>query len=255
MTRAYDEVLLPGARNTLGRMLDFSVHSLRMDAHAMMELFTATGIADRFGCGEIRMIAGMSGIELAYEVLDRSGLPYERVSPRHGISLSPEYWLGHACALMQWQSGISFDEICRSLDERGFTAEYVRGRTACLEKLPLDISEAERVEALRDFGRKFAREAAANFASQAAGRDASASMTADAATGAQPPTRLKQMRIKNGLSQSELAKASGIPVRTIQQYEQRQKDINKARFEYIVSLSAALNCEASMLLEHRCGDD
>ena len=156
---------------------------------------------------------------------------------------------------MQWQSGISFDEICRSLDERGFTAEYVRGRTACLEKLPLDISEAERAEALRDFGRKFAPEAAANFASQAAGRDASASMTADAATGAQPPTRLKQMRIKNGLSQSELAKASGIPVRTIQQYEQRQKDINKARFEYIISLSAALNCEASMLLERRCGDD
>ena len=108
---------------------------------------------------------------------------------------------------------------------------------ACLEALPPDINEAERSEALRAFGREFAREAAANFAS------------------AQSPSRLKQMRIKNGLSQSELARAAGIPVRTIQQYEQRQKDINKARFEYIVSLSAALNCDASMLLEQHCGED
>lgn len=237
MTRAYDEVLLSGACNTLGRMLDFSVRSLRMDARAMMELFTATGTAGRFGCGDIRMTAGMSGIELAYEVLDRSGLSYERVAPRHSISLSPEYWLGYTYALIQWERSLSFDEICRSFDEREFTAGYVRSRTACLEALPVDISEAERAEALRAFGRKFARDAAANFAS------------------AQSPSRLKQMRIKNGLSQSELAKASGIPVRTIQQYEQCQKDINKARFEYIASLSAALNCDPYMLLEQHRGED
>ena len=35
-------------------------------------------------------------------------------------------------------------------------------------------------------------------------------------------TNLKQKRLEAGLSQSELSKLSGVPVRTIQQYEQRQ---------------------------------
>jgi DNA-binding XRE family transcriptional regulator len=33
------------------------------------------------------------------------------------------------------------------------------------------------------------------------------------------------------LSQSQLAEETGIPVKTIQQYEQRRKDINKAQAE------------------------
>ena len=62
----------------------------------------------------------------------------------------------------------------------------------------------------------------------------------------EPP--LKQMRIKNGLSQSGLSKASGVPLRTIQQYEQRQKDLAKARAEYLIALSRALNCDPSRLI-------
>ena len=61
-------------------------------------------------------------------------------------------------------------------------------------------------------------------------------------------TPLKKMRIKNGLSQSGLAKASGVPLRTIQQYEQRQKDLAKARAEYLIALSRALNCDPSRLI-------
>ena len=62
-------------------------------------------------------------------------------------------------------------------------------------------------------------------------------------------THLKEIRLRNGFSQSRLAAASGIPVRTIQQYEQRQKDINKAAAESILKLAAVLNCEPSALLE------
>ena len=59
------------------------------------------------------------------------------------------------------------------------------------------------------------------------------------------------MRIKNRLSQSQLAKACGIPVRTIQQYEQRQKDLSKARAEYLISLARALNCDPSYLINRK----
>ncbi len=62
-------------------------------------------------------------------------------------------------------------------------------------------------------------------------------------------TNLKQMRRKAGLSQSKLAELSGVPVRTIQQYEQRQKNINKAQAEYLVMLAQALCCRIEELLE------
>ena len=66
---------------------------------------------------------------------------------------------------------------------------------------------------------------------------------------ANPDTKLKQLRQRAGLSQSELADASGVPVRTIQQYEQRQKSINKAQAEYLMMLARALHCTAEDLIE------
>jgi transcriptional regulator with XRE-family HTH domain len=57
------------------------------------------------------------------------------------------------------------------------------------------------------------------------------------------------MRCELGYSQAELAKETGIPLRTIQQYEQGQKNINKAQAEYIIKLSKALYCEPAALLE------
>ena len=69
-----------------------------------------------------------------------------------------------------------------------------------------------------------------------------------AAAKASSESKLKLLRLRSGYSQSGLAAASGIPVRTIQQYEQRQKDIKKAGFESIIKLAAALSCEPSDLI-------
>ena len=62
-------------------------------------------------------------------------------------------------------------------------------------------------------------------------------------------SNLKTLRIKSGLSQSQLAQMSEIPVRTIQQYEQKQKNINAARAEYIIKIAKVLNCGTEDLLE------
>jgi len=66
---------------------------------------------------------------------------------------------------------------------------------------------------------------------------------------AHPEIKLKRIRQRAGISQSELAEMSGVPVRTIQQYEQRQKSINKAQAEYLMMLARALNCNAEDLIE------
>ena len=67
---------------------------------------------------------------------------------------------------------------------------------------------------------------------------------------AQPETNLKRLRQIAGLSQGQLAKVSGVPKRTIQQYEQRQKNINKAQAEYIFMLASALNCAPTAIIEY-----
>ena len=242
MTHAYDEICLDRAADNLGRMLDYSAYSLHYDIAAMIDLFIASGTAALFEHGDIRITAGMSGVELAYEILEKSGVTFERTQPRHTKSLSAEYWCGYALARIQWKSCTPFNHIMQAFSAQSFLAEYGKKRLAYLDNLPLDISEETRKEKIKAFGISTANDAATQFmTSFIAGQSKESAPTHIA-------YRLKELRLKNGLSQSELAKASGIPVRTIQQYEQGQKDLAKARAEYLIALARALNCEPAFLL-------
>lgn len=239
MTHAYDKICLDRAADTLGRMLDYSVYSFHYDIVTMIDLFIASGLAALFERGDIRIIAGMSGVELAYEVLGKSGIAYERTQPRYTKSLSPEYWCGHALAHIQWETCLPFEQIIESFFAPGFISVYASSRLSFLDDLPLDISDADRSASLKAFGKRFADEAVSKFIS---------AIGSKSIPGKAEDTALKKMRIKNGLSQSGLAKASGVPLRTIQQYEQRQKDLSKARAEYLIALSRAMDCDPSRLI-------
>ena len=60
---------------------------------------------------------------------------------------------------------------------------------------------------------------------------------------------LKRLRTASGLSQSQLAQASGVALRMIQAYEQGTKDINRAEGLSIYHLAQALSCTVEDLLE------
>ena len=62
-------------------------------------------------------------------------------------------------------------------------------------------------------------------------------------------TRLQSLRRSAGLSQSQLATRSGVNLRTLQQYESRAKDINKAAGSTLLALSQALYCKIESILE------
>ena len=51
------------------------------------------------------------------------------------------------------------------------------------------------------------------------------------------------------MSQKQLAEASGVGLRSIQLYEQRQKNINHAAAETLYRLAFALHCAMENLLE------
>ena len=124
---------------------------------------------------------------------------------------SEEYWTGWALAYYQWETSMSFAEITRYVPILDIQALYSPYHE-------MDI---------RQFCDKM------NELYQAA----------------KPETNLKLFRQRAGLSQRELAEQSGVPLRTIQQYEQRQKNINKAQAEYLVLLSRVLCCGMEDLME------
>ena len=81
MICAYDRVYLESARRNLARMLDFAVYDMCYELQQFYHWFLMSGIAEQFGSGDYRFLAGMSGVELAYEVLDASQIAYERRKP------------------------------------------------------------------------------------------------------------------------------------------------------------------------------
>ena len=59
---------------------------------------------------------------------------------------------------------------------------------------------------------------------------------------------LKELRTEKGMSQAQLAAATGVNVRQIQNYEQGKRDINKAAGETLYKLSRALCCKMEDLI-------
>ena len=211
MMHAYDKLYLEKARAALARMLDFAVYDLHQDLTSFFDLFISSGVAPLFEQGDIHILVGKSGVELAYEVLERSGLAYKRVTPQYSMDRSEEYWTGWALAYYQWETAQPFAEIVQYIPIQDILAMYDPYHE-------MDIRQF--CDAMSERLRK-----------------------------ARPDTNLKLLRLQNSLTQSELAGISGVPLRTIQQYEQRQKNINKAQAEYLDMLSGALNCSIEQIIE------
>lgn len=62
--------------------------------------------------------------------------------------------------------------------------------------------------------------------------------------------KLKQLRMAQGLSQSQLAEKAGLNVRVLQHYEQGTKNFDHARIDILLKYCIALNCKLSDLIEN-----
>lgn len=56
-------------------------------------------------------------------------------------------------------------------------------------------------------------------------------------------TNLEVIRCGKKMTRKELSEKSGISIRTIESYEQRKRDIKRAKAETIIKLCKVLNCE------------
>ena len=61
--------------------------------------------------------------------------------------------------------------------------------------------------------------------------------------------KLKEMRNRAGLSQSQLANLSGINVGTLRHYEQGSKNFDHARIDTILKICLILDCKIDEIIE------
>lgn len=161
-------------------------------------------------------IIGQSGIELVLNVLrEITGKEWSETTETRSEN-SSAYWMGWVLSAYQQQSGRTFQEIFQAIPYKDLESMYFMLHEADISKF-IDIAK-KRVKI--------------HF----------------------PETRLKYQRLFSKYTQQELAHASGVSLRSIQMYEQRRKNINKASAETLYRLAKSLHCHMEDLLEKEIGE-
>ena len=211
MTRAYREIYLSNAQSALGQAFDYAVNDCQISGEDFVQLFSASSISRRMENGEPAVISGKSGIEIAIDVLLETTGKQPDAAPSERIDRSAEYWIGWAVAYYQWYSSRRYGEIFKALPFDDLRKMYYTLHEADVTKF-VDVADEKVREYFKD-------------------------------------TNLKRIRTAYGYSQAELAKLSGVSLRSIQMYEQRRKDINKASAEALFAIAKALGCSIEDLIE------
>ena len=211
MTNAYPEMYLNKAQSVLGDAFDYAVNTCGILGEDFVKLFIASSVSKRIENGEPSYLAGKSGIEVAKEViLETKGQELQEEQKGH-VGRSKEYWIGGAVAYYQWYSCREFSNIFKAISFEELQKMYYTLHEADVTKFA-DIVDSRIKEYF-------------------------------------PETNLKRIRIAYGITQAELAKRSGVSLRSIQMYEQRNKNINKASVDTMYRLARTLGCTIEDLIE------
>ena len=211
--RAYNESYLREAMVNLADFFDYAVNKYNMPCEDVWKKFAGSDLAVQFGKANPKVIAGSSGAELFYSLYDTIAGDKEIASVliHTPLSKSPEYWCGWILAYYQWAYNTSFKTLQDKLSFEKLLSLYPALH---------EIDEQQAAEILHE-------------------RLTNAS-----------PTKLSMLRKARELKQAELAALSGVSLRSIQMYEQRNKDINKAQAESLHALARTLSCAIEDLLEN-----
>lgn len=194
----------------LGTFFDLGVNQCGLDGQEVLQLFLGSGLANQFERQIPAYICGKSGTELLEYALEKCGRDVA-VPNEERWPVSPEYWVGYSLPAFQVSTGYSYARLFEML-----TFDDIRGLHYKLQ----DRDEREFVQAVLALIRT---------------RSAS--------------NRLQQFRKNLGLTQAQLAADSGVSLRSIQLYEQGEKDINRAAADTVRRLSKVLRCTMEELLE------
>ena len=140
-------------------------------------------------------------------------MSYEKREPSYREFKGREYWAGWILAYYQWESGKRFEDIVK---------DGLKLSTVFSMYILHEADESKFVDAANEI--------------IARNKDLRKS-------------KLSEIRKARGFTQQQLSEASGVTLRMIQLYEQKQNDINKAQVAMVINLAKALGCDVEDLIE------
>ncbi len=195
----------------MGDAFDYAINDCKIDGTEFIKMFVASTVCKKIESGETSYISGKSGIEIAIACVYEITGKELSVKPSEEFNRSAQYWCGWAMCYYQWWSSRRYADIFKAVSYEDMLELYQTLHEASVEKIASVLDEKVRA--------------------------------------VYPETNLKRIRTVYGCSQRELAEMSGVGLRSIQMYEQRNKDINKAQSESLYHLAKALGCTMEDLLE------
>ena len=189
----------------LATMFDCGINKYGLAAGLLFNRFITSGVSTQFERGNPAFTVGMSGLELFDAVIWRSGGgEFTETQMSCSTGKSPEYWAGWVLAYYQWKSCRRFSDIRDAgLDLESVISMYNPMHEAGLEKF-YDV--AQEIVLKNELQRN----------------------------------KLKEARKRLGLTQKDLAEASGVTLRMIRAYEQKKQDLSKAEYATVASLARVL---------------
>ena len=211
MIHAFQEMYLSKAQSVLGDAFDYAINICGIKGNDFVKMFIVSSISKRMENGDPTCILGKSGIEIVMDIIEETQGKVIEIESEERFERSKEYWIGWAVAYYQWYSNIRYNDIFTAVSFDDLQKMYYPLHEADITKF-VDIIDSRIKECFTE-------------------------------------TNLKRIRNYYGCTQAELAKLSGVSLRSIQMYEQRNKDINKASVETIYRLSKVLGCTVEDLIE------
>jgi DNA-binding transcriptional regulator YiaG len=196
----------------LADMFDIAVNRYGMSGEDVWHNFANSKLAYEFEKGNPQIVAGKSGYELFFALYATTDKSVSYDDMVAPLSKSPEFWCGWLLAYYQWSQNTTFKAIQEKITFEKLLSLY-----------PI-LHEVDEQKA--------------------------ADILYERLTPKSSPTKLSVLRKARELKQSELAALSGVTLRSIQMYEQRNKDINKAQAETLRALAKTLSCSFEDLIEN-----
>ena len=209
---AYNECYLMDAKNNLAVCFDYAINDCMFNPDTFMFMLINSNYSKLFETGDPGIISGKSGVELARLIINEYTKDTVFFERTLKQEKSKEYWALYYLTEYQWKTAKSFKDIFYRITLTDIIEMYNPYHE-------MDISHF-----IKALDKKLQ---AKNIES-----------------------KLKFIRQANGLSQSKLSKLSGVKLRSIQMYEQKQNDINKAQANTLYALASVLNCKIEDLLEN-----
>lgn len=209
--RAYSYEYLRWAQRILADAVDFAVNTCGLTLSEFEKCFLNSKVVLQFQNGNCKYVAGVTGCEFFRLIAEENEIELPQIDDIMYMDKSVEYWTGWALAFYQWYRALTFSEILKNTSLETIAANYNKYHEMDIMQF-VDYMDRHCIE------------------------ERESSM-------------LKRLRKYNRLSQSQLAKKSGVSIRQIQLFEQHKRDINKTQAETLYRLSNALNCDMKDLLE------